>query len=41
MQKKEDHDEIMEAAQTYPFEKKLVLLTPSQIEIAKKIIKNY
>ncbi len=33
---KEYHDEIKEAAQTYPFAAKLVLLTPEEIEKAKK-----
>jgi predicted RNA-binding protein len=32
----ENHDEIIEAAQTYPFAGKLVLLTPKEIEKAKK-----
>jgi len=32
----EYHDEIIEAAQTYPFAGKLVLLTPKEIEKAKK-----
>jgi len=32
----ENHDEIMEAAQTYPFAGKLVLITPKEIEKAKK-----
>jgi len=33
----QDHpDEIIEAAQTYPFAGKLVLLTPKEIEKAKK-----
>jgi hypothetical protein len=32
----ENHNEIIEAAQTYPFAGKLVLLTPKEIEKAKK-----
>ncbi|MEM1674382.1 MAG: hypothetical protein QXN24_05480 [Candidatus Bathyarchaeia archaeon] len=32
----EHHDEITEAAQTYPFAAKLVLITPKEIEKAKK-----
>lgn len=32
----EYHDEITEAAQTYPFAAKLVLITPKEIEKAKK-----
>jgi HD superfamily phosphodiesterase len=32
----ENHNEIIEAIQTYPFAGKLVLLTPKEIEKAKK-----
>jgi hypothetical protein len=32
----EYHEEVLEAAQDYPFARKLVLLAPNEIEKAKK-----